>query len=106
MAGGGWGKGTEGVNWRRLLCPSGRAAEDSTATTHTPDGPGSQVAELPSSKTDRASFTLHSRGTWCSGSDSGHRDLSLLAQLSQGRLRTQKNARCHQELLALKVMSR
>lgn len=60
-----------------------------------PDGPGSQVAELPSPESDRASFTHHFRGTQRSSSHQGHRDLfsyrlrapaAEMARLSQGYL--------------------
>lgn len=48
-----WVGREEGMNWRLLH-------QVGAGTTHTPDGPGSQVAELPSPESDRASFTHHS----------------------------------------------
>lgn len=51
----GRGTGEEGMNWRLFHQGGGQG------TTHTPDGPGSQVAELPSPESDRASLTPHFR---------------------------------------------
>ena len=90
----GWGTGEEGMNWRLLHQVGGRG------TTHTPDGPGSQVAELPSPESDRASFTHHFRGTQRPSSHQGHRDLfsyrlrapaTEMARLSQGYLQAAKS---------------
>ena len=103
----GWGTGEKGMNWRLLHQVGG------WGTTHTPDGPESQVAELPSPESDRANFTHHFRGTQRSSSHRGHRDLFLyrlrapateMARLSQGYL--QKHPTYCQGLLALKVTSR
>ena len=103
----GWGTGEKGMNWRLLHQVGG------WGTTHTPDGPESQVAELPSPESDRANFTHHFRGTQRSSSHRGHRDLfsyrlrapaTEMARLSQGYL--QKHPTYCQGLLALKVTSR
>ena len=103
----GWGTGEKGMNWRLLHQVGG------WGTTHTPDGPESQLAELPSPESDRASFTHHFRGTQRSSSHRGHRDLfsyrlrapaTEMARLSQGYL--QEHPTYCQGLLALKVTCR